>query len=321
MSTKVAKKSATVHMIGTDIQVDAGVVTRTASLIVQSVKRQIGLQAELVDAMRACVDLKHAKAMLTYSEESAFEREGVKNFSGLAEKYGLVQMSYIPTKSNIIKAIENRDVYVKGLAAWYEFEHKENGKPLAKVPEGFLNLWNERYQSNGKDASSTMYMRDIGIAKKASADLTVAVKAKQNAEKRAATQPQGNGTLTTQTESQTAQGLRSGGGTGEAAVMHDSVAEAMGSLGRVVIQAQELMTDQEIVHALNTLFAQFGNKLAAIREARKQTPEATKRQRPNKAAAEAAKAKKAAEALPELTETDQKNIEEVERMEALAKAG
>lgn len=323
-----AKTSASVHQMDTKVQFDAGVISKGVECITASVKQGANLAHSIMVILRSCKDRATAEGTLAFAEVRACEKFGVKSLSELAKNMGLTSLSYQTTKSSFLTAMDKAELHVKTLGEWYKFTEEHDKAAHKEVPKGFLNVWSERYQDREKEKGSTLFFRDLNEAKNASVTLTTGRKRLENEQAKARAQAQGNGTLTAaapggvSTDSVTA--VRSGGGTGESAAMKEGVAEAYGSLGRILIQAQEVLSESDIVYAVNELFQRVAKRVDEVRKARSEaaTPEsAGRRQRPNKAAAALQKAAKATQEaaaavadLPDLTEADKRNIEEVEKV-------
>lgn len=329
MVTNTNKASASVHQMDTKVQFDAGVISKGVECITASVKQGANLAHSIMQILRSCKDRATAEGTLAFAEVRACEKFGVKSLSELAKNMGLTSLSYQTTKSSFLTAMDKADLHVKTLGEWYKFTEEHDKAAHKEVPKGFLNVWSERYQDREKEKGSTLFFRDLNEARAASVTLTTGRKRLENEAAKARTQSQGNGTLTAAApggvSTDAVTGVRSGGGTGEGAAMKEGVAEAYGSLGRILIQAQELLSESDIVYAVNELFQRIAKRAEDVRKARAEasaTPEATgRRQRPNKAAAALQKAAQATQEaaaavadLPDLTEQDQKNIEEVEKV-------
>lgn len=314
------KTHAQVHTIDGASQFDSKVVSETVKIIVNSGKQDSGRLNDIVDCIRSCKDWSTALTMLVFSERKACEKEGVKTLAGLAAKYDVGQLSYTVTKSQILKAAdENTDKLRKSWKDWAEFDHKANGKDLRKQPDGFLNIFSARYspQGAGKTVtrSGTLFMRDVRECLKAGSDLLVGTRAAETAARNAAQTQAGTGTPAAPAEGQTAQGMRSGGGSELAPAMRPKETETYAAIGRLIVRFQDVLSDDSVNEVLNMCLVTLSQRAEAARIAKEvQTPEKS-RQRPNKAAAAAARKAKEA-TLPnlddgagaELTEQDKKNI-------------
>lgn len=301
--------SATVHMMGTDHQYDSNVVKATVNAIVQSGKQGAGLLAAIVTAIRSCKDMDTAVGMFAFSERQACKREGVNTLGALAAKYSLKQLSYVPTKSLVMKSADENTAQLKtAWVEWAKFDHEHNAVDLREMPKGFLDIFSERYTATDKEQSSTKFMRDVRECEEAGSLLLQGKRQAEVAARKAVTTNQGNGTVTpAPAPSQTAQGMRSGGGTGEPDAMNADLAETNAAIGRLILQAQDLVPISVLKQKLNSYLVDLAKTVDSARKAKEAKASAEgRKQRPSKAVAEAAK-------LPDLDDADLKNIEEVEK--------
>lgn len=243
-SAEVAQQQSKARIVDmvTKENVNQQAVDKAVGLILKAVKESAGWTRDLFLTIRMCSgDIELAKGSLHTAEQRAIKKfremiaqtdpgypHKIKTLNDLAKYNGDTQLTYSVTKSKLFGIIDNAEDLRSELQKLWLFENEHEGAPMKLLPNGFLDVFSDRYKDDKK--GSTLFMSDVRMAKEAEAKLAVKLEMRQKElAKQAAAE-------TGQHGEQTQQGIENGA-TEQHGLQIKSTQEALNRLIRLVHDA------------------------------------------------------------------------------------